>query len=86
LVFFILAVYYLIIWVNQNPPEFLKRQWWWSLKVRSAHIVIQTPLVFLITLIGLGLLTVGGALGGIIVYGPNLDPFTAFIAMLLGIK
>jgi len=86
IIFFILAVGYLIIWINQNPLEYLKHQWWWPIKVRGAHLLIQTPVVFLLTLIGLGLLLVGGALGGIIVYGPNLDPFTSFIANILNVR
>lgn len=83
--FFVLAVCYLIIWINQHPPTFLKNMWWWSWKVKTAHILIETPVVFALAFIGFMLLTLGGALGGIIVFGPNIDPIAQFIAKFLNI-
>lgn len=85
-VFGILAVGYFILWVQKTPPVFLQKMAMWSWIVKLAQFIVQTPVVFILTLIGIILLTIGGALGGIIVYGANMDPFTAFIAALLGIK
>lgn len=46
------------------------------------HIVLDTLLLYPLVILGLLLIMIGGALGGIIVYGPNLDPFTQFIYFL----
>lgn len=85
IIFLLLALEYLTLWINHNPPAYLKNTKWWSRKVRTANFLIHTPAVFLLTLAGLLLITVGGALGGIIVYGPNLDPFTQFVASIFGV-
>jgi uncharacterized membrane protein len=51
----------------------------WSFKKYLAHLILDTwalPVLALLALIGM---TVTGALGAAIVYGPNADPFVTFI-------
>lgn len=50
------------------------------------NIVLSSVVVILLALVGLVLILIGSALGGIIVYGNNLDPFTAMIATLFNLK
>jgi uncharacterized membrane protein len=85
-VFFILAVCYLNVWISHNPPEFLKRQSWWALKVRASKSIIQTPFVFVLTTVGLLLIFLTGALGGLIAFGPNIDPFSRILGNILRIN
>lgn len=49
---------------------------------KQIKLILPTPVIVAISLLGLLLIVITGALGGIIVYGPNLDPFTAFIYSL----
>lgn len=42
-----------------------------------------TPLVMLLAFVGVTLIFVTGTLGGIIVYGPDLDPVTHFVNTLI---
>lgn len=51
----------------------------WQIKQKFSKIVLETKLVLLLALLGLVAVIITGALGGIIVYGPSLDPFTQFI-------
>ena len=51
----------------------------WSIKKYIAHIVLDTWLLPVVALLALVSLTITGALGAIIVYGPNIDPFVSFI-------
>lgn len=51
----------------------------WQLVTKVQKIILETKLIFLIALIGLIAISITGALGGIIVYGQNLDPFTNII-------
>ncbi len=51
----------------------------WSVKKYVAHLILDTwflPVLALLALVGM---TVTGALGGAIVYGPDADPFISFI-------
>lgn len=51
----------------------------WNVKKYVAHLILDTwflPVLALLALIGM---TVTGALGAAIVYGPNADPFVSFI-------
>lgn len=84
--FGILASSYAVIWLNQNPPKIFRNSWWWKMKVKVAGFILQTPIIILFTLVAFFLITIGGALGGIIVYGPDIDPFTHILALLLRIR
>lgn len=55
----------------------------WKVASKLANIVLQTPVLVVLSLIGLILVMVTGALGGTIVYGPDIDFFTKFVYGLL---
>ena len=84
--FGILGASYAVIWLNQNPPSMFKSAWWWQMKVKVANFILQTPIVILITLGAFFLITIGGALGGIIVYGPDVDPVTSLLSNILHLR
>lgn len=74
IVFGILAISYKLQWIKRDT----RIQWLQKLYPLSDFIL--RPVVCIpLAIIGLGLVTVTGALGGSIVYGPNIDPFVGFI-------
>jgi len=50
---------------------------------RLTGIILFRPLVIILSLAGLVAITITGALGGAIVYGPDIDPFVSFFYHLL---
>jgi uncharacterized membrane protein len=83
----LLAAAYLCIWLNKYnaisrlPSEFLK--FIWRTGTSLSHFFIETPMIFVMAIAGLVAITVTGALGGSIVYGPNSDPIVKAIYGLL---
>ena len=53
--------------------------WGWNAKKYLAHLILDTPLLSALALLALVGMTVTGALGAAIVYGPDIDPFVSFI-------
>ncbi len=88
-IFALLAGCYLVALLNrsiQTTAWMQKRNWTktiWKILMTLQHFCIETPLVVLLALGGLVAVTVTGALGGSIVYGPNADPVVHFIYSLL---
>jgi uncharacterized membrane protein len=81
-VFVLIAFAYFISWLRKVNINFPKIGILWKLSLFWEKIVLQTPLVYLLAVTGLILITIGGALGGAIAFGPNFDPFTNFIYSL----
>jgi len=54
-----------------------------SLLVRTAKILVETPLIYLLAILGLIAITVTGALGGAIVYGSDIDPIVSYVYKIL---
>lgn len=82
-IFGIIAALYLISWVNKSEWNqklmagvFSKI---WSIKVKIANRILNSSLIILMALAGLVVITITGALGGAIVYGPDIDPIVNFI-------
>jgi uncharacterized membrane protein len=50
---------------------------------RFCDWLVKSPIVAIVALIGLCTLILTGTLGGILVYGPDLDPATKFVYQLL---
>ena len=79
-VFGILAAAYLIRWVFEKHPNFLGV---FTVKLSFlkaiADFILKRWLVVSLALVGFIVLGITGALGGIMVYGPNGDFFTKFI-------
>lgn len=51
----------------------------WSFKKYVAHLILDTWLLLVLALLALIGMTVTGALGAAIVYGPNADSFISFV-------
>lgn len=83
LLFGIIAICYLIEILARNNLFGIKLSGLpasiWQVKQKIAKIILDSKLVLLLALLGLTAVVITGALGGIIVYGPSLDPFTQFI-------
>lgn len=81
-VYGILAFIYLIEWmrrgnVTSRLPSGMQKIWSVLLRIETA--LFKTPILILGSLAGLVLITITGALGGAITYGPEVDPVVSFI-------
>lgn len=77
-IFALISVSYLITWVRREniAPE--------NPALSKASIFLQKAYILVpLALIGLGLLTITSALGGALVYGPDVDPFVRWIYDLI---
>lgn len=81
-VFVLIAFAYLIAWLRKSNTKLSVLGIFWKLSVFWEEIVLQTPLVYLLTITGLTLITIGGALGGTIAFGTQVDPFSSFVYSL----
>lgn len=88
-IFCVLAGCYLVAWVNRSPVAqawLLKKsglKLLWLLLTSIQKILTDTPLAIMCALAGLIAITVTGALGGALIYGPDIDPAVNFIYHLL---
>lgn len=55
----------------------------WGILVKMKDFLIMTPIVYILAIVGLLAVTVTGALGGAIVYGPEVDPIVQFVYSVL---
>src|SRR3989339_487836 len=85
-IFSLLAAAYLIGWLKEKLPpikgfgpleKFIALIFW------LPRLILKTPLKYLLALLGLVSITITGALGGALVYGPNVDPLVKIIYRLL---
>jgi uncharacterized membrane protein len=82
-VYVFLTFLYLVLWVHKS--EYGRRVEGYSFyrAIRKiAHAIMETPIVLIPAVAGLALITITGALGAAIVYGPEFDPFVKFIYTL----
>ena len=80
LIFGIITATYFIRWFfQQYPGLFVGALSALSFLKNIADFILKRRIVIPLALMGLVAILVTGILGGIIVYGPNLDPFTKFI-------
>ncbi len=83
LIYLLLAAGYAVAWLNRFnligylPGKILK--WIWQFATKIQKLLIETNLVIILSVAGLIAITIAGALGGSIVYGPNTDPVVQFI-------
>lgn len=85
LIFGIIALCYFVAWINKDFPGFLakyKNNLIWKILLKLSDNILKSPLIIILALIGFVAITITGALGGIIVYGQNSDPFAQFIYTL----
>ncbi len=82
-IFGIMSVLYLISWISRS--EFSQKisaskvGWVWDKKVFWANRILNSSLMIILALAGLIAITITGALGGAIVYGPEVDPIVSSI-------
>lgn len=81
-VFAIIAVAYFIGWIKKSNINLSKFGSLWKIALMWEKIVLKTPVIYVLALVGLILISIGGALGGAISYGSDFDPFTHFIYSL----
>jgi len=88
-IFCILALSYVIEWFNIDFPSqtfaiVQKFHLWkiWRVLSIIAKLIIKSKIVIFLALIGLIVITITGALGASIVYGPGFDPIIMFIYKL----
>lgn len=93
-IFGILAAIYLIIWVKDYPEcdrvykklrdhRFTSKIW--KVLALVASRIYHSPLVWILALMGAVAITITGALGGSIVYGPHADPIVELVYKVLGL-
>jgi uncharacterized membrane protein len=79
-VFAIIALSYIGAW--KEKEALAQGRYYSSILTRLKRLVLDTPLVIFLALIGLAGIMITGALGATMVYGPNFEPFAAFIYKL----
>ncbi len=82
-IFILPAAGYAVAWlnkfdfINKLPGKFLKSIWQFGTLI--SKWIIETPLVILLSLVGIVIITIAAALGGSIIYGPDSDPIVKII-------
>ncbi len=85
--FSIIALGYLIRWANRDIMSIrfntFRAGKFWNFLTLVSDFLAKPPVAIILAFIGLALVTITGALGGAIVYGPDFDPAVSFIYHLL---
>lgn len=81
-IFGVLAAAYLIAWgrhenIRAKLPAGLQKIW--NALEAVERTIFCAPVLMLLALAGLMVITITGALGGALVYGPNVDPVVSFV-------
>ncbi len=84
--FGLLLVAYLVEWITRERKEHMIQRivgplWKFFLWIRNLLYPVAVRIA--ISIIALFLITLGAALGGLIAFGPSLDPFTGFLNSFL---
>jgi uncharacterized membrane protein len=78
-IFGIIATLYAIVWINKTTlKDKLEHFKTWIYLSNYSMVIINSPLIAVVALIGLVMITITGALGGAIVFGPDVDPAAKF--------
>ena len=81
LIFSFIAVLYAVVWLYKElEPVFSAGELSiishaFILPVKVSRFVLESPIVILLALAGLACITITGGLGGVMVHGPDADPF-----------
>ncbi len=88
-IFGILALIYIVVWVDRenlgSKIALSQIGTAWNNIVKFAHSMFRSPFMPIMAFIGLIVITTTGALGGAIIYGPDVDPIVQFIYKLFGL-
>jgi uncharacterized membrane protein len=84
LIFAVLALAYIIAWINQSSfgPR-LQTNSAWRFATQYSQLVMKPMFRLPLALIGVLAITITGALGGVIAFGPDIDPAATFFYNLL---
>ncbi len=77
-IFAVLALTYLIAVITEHIPV-LSSQRWWKTVASIGAFVERSYIAISLAVLGIICLTITGALGGALVYGPDVDPIVSFI-------
>ncbi len=77
-IFGLIAASYIVIFLTRTQLNLVQKNWWRAL-VRLFEFIQRSYVLVPLAFIGLITLTITGALGGSIVYGPDVDPVVNFI-------
>ncbi|KKT42512.1 MAG: hypothetical protein UW88_C0006G0030 [Candidatus Collierbacteria bacterium GW2011_GWD2_45_10] len=79
IVYGLTALSYLITWIDKDFYSLTKKTDWWGYVSELNKNVFRPRMIVLLAGTGLVLLTTTGALGGIMAFGPGVDPLTKFV-------
>jgi len=79
IVYGLIALSYLITWIDKDIYSMTKRSDWWGYISELNKNIFRPRTLVLLALTGLILLTITGALGGIMAFGPGVDPLTQLV-------
>jgi uncharacterized membrane protein len=86
-IFLFIGLVYIVLWINKtdwNQQLFDGRfSKIWGTLLNSATKMYESPFIIILAFLGLLSITMTGALGGAIVYGPNIDPVVSFFYHLV---
>ena len=76
-IFSFVAILYIISWIDKElgivKNESYRNIWHFALNIKTK--VLESWIIIVLAALGLVAITITGALGGAIVYGPDTDPF-----------
>jgi uncharacterized membrane protein len=83
IIFVIMAVAYIVVWVNKDKADFVSGSGlWvkiWMFASKISRVLVETQLAKLVALVGLVCVTITGGLGGMMVFGEKKDPIFVWI-------
>ncbi len=83
----VLAFSYLVLWLKENPSvrKLIPKNAASPLRivVRVARTILTTPIAPILAILGFVGLSIVGALGATLVYGPDFDPATSLVNKML---
>ncbi len=89
IIFGILALIYIVVWIDRenlgSRIALSPMGEAWNNIVKFAHRMFGSPFMPIMAIFGLIIITITGALGGSIVYGPETDPLVKLIYKLFGL-
>lgn len=77
-IFGILAAAYVVIVLTEHV-SFVSSQPWWKMVQKIASMLLHWGIAIPLSLLGLVTMTITGALGGALTYGPDVDPIVSLI-------
>lgn len=87
-IFGILAIAYILSFIDKKLKKIITERIGpgltkaYNILIKISNFISRTNFVIILAISGLVLLTLTGALGGLIVYGPNADPLTQLVYQL----